>query len=397
MQPEAPKGIKTFLRGMGLLAPEPPKPLSAKDWLAQELKYPQDFGLSTPDGESHAVRISGKDADGFVGLDRTTGGRFVSFASASGLRDYLERSVRLPERVAPPSPVAFQAYTRLQVPNNTKEVREDTYQGRPRITSVSNVRGGVYLPESLKKMEAIVVDWEKEKDPFLHAYLSSLAQSLNRYAEKGGAPTTLVILRAINEDILKKFPYCHAMAKDGHLDDQEWFIPNKKVTLGVIMENQWCVCRHHALLFTAAIEFLQSTKLHPEIADSLKGVKARYLADMMDLNPLGSLTEEDDKISGHAYCGVSWKDHVVIVDPSGGLVATVPEIALLSMQKTRRLRYLYSAMRFMMDTSPERLYDKEITLTMAWARKDGLLKTAILQAIREARQRDVARSVRERL
>ncbi len=395
MQPSAPNGVKTFLRGIGVLPPEPPKRPSSKEWLAQELKYPQVFGLTTPDRENHAVQISGKDVDGFVGLDRASGGRFVSFASAGGLRDYLERSARhAGQQIEPPKQVAFQAYTRLHVGNSPKEVEEDTYQGRPRITSISNVQGGVYLPDGLKKMEAIVVDWDKQKDPFLHAYLSSLAQSLNRYAEQGGAPTTLVILRAINDDILKRFPYCHDMAKGGHLDDKEWFIPNKKVALGVIMEKQWCVCRHHALLFTAAIEFLQSAKLHPEIADALKGVKARYLADMMDLNPFGAEQEDDDRVSGHAYCGVAWKDHVVIVDPSGGLVATVPEIALLSTQKTRRLRYLYSAMRFIMDTCPERAYDKDIRLTFAWARNNGALKTTILQACREARRPEVARSIK---
>lgn len=391
MEQELPAGLRTMAARAVHQVREwfdpSPSSRSAEEraWVQACVERRTTFTIPDPEhrGEMSAVRVRGKDRAGFWVLERSTGERVASFATAGSCKRYLEVCHLEPEQKKEER-LAFTPYTRLGFVKTEADSGRAYYMGRPRITSISTVQGGVYLPEQLTTMEAIVVDWEK--DMFLRAYLRHVTSQFVDVLRQRRDLSALEIIRGVNAHILKQFPYQQKMLEEGYAASRDWYGPNTKVMLGAIMQSQDCVCRHHALIFAATLEYLQSSNVPPELRTRLEGARVRFLAEQMSTYK----NEERGRTSGHAYCGISLPEQALIVDPSAELVATATELALWSAQRTSFQRYLYSLTRFCLDSAMTGATMQELQRVAHWARSNAALRMVILDACNVARNREQA-------
>lgn len=380
MPPESPNGLRTWLRN---IVGTPPSAPSIEQGRVFRIPHPSKRGTTLE------VQTREKGADGYTPLVDAQGKIVAAFATPESLQQYLAiaQTVNQGERA---ERVEFVAYTQA-IGGGAKLVEPESYQGRPRITSVSSVQGGVYLPEQLHTMEAIVVDWEKDRH--LRAYVEGAHRSLKALADGGKAARPLAMVRAISNSILERFQYQKKMLDQKYVVSRDWYRPNAKVALGAIMEAQDCVCRHHALIFAATMEYLKSSHAHPSVRAQMQGIETRFLAEQMN----AYTKEEVSRTSGHAYCGVMLPDHVLIVDPSAGRVATLSEVALWSEVKTSYARYLYSLTRFVTDTENVNGISGELLQSIEWAKRNTRLRNVLLSACQIARRRTLANQIIKRL
>lgn len=391
MEQELPAGLRTMAARAVHQVREwfDPSPSSRstteRAWVQACAEQRTTFSIPDPErrGETSAVRVRGKDRAGFWVLERSTGERVASFATAGSCKRYLE-TCHLDPISKEGERLAFAPYTQIAFAKTDADASQAYYQGRPRITSISTVQGGVYLPEQLKTMEAIVVDWEK--DMFLRAYLRHVTRQFVEVLRQGRDLSALEIIRGVNAHILKQFPYQQKMLEEGYAASRGWYGPNAKVMLGAIMQSQDCVCRHHALIFAATLEYMQSSGAPPELRARLQGARVRFLAEQMSTYK----NEERGRTSGHAYCGISLPEQALIVDPSAELVATASELALWSAQRTSFQRYLYSLTRFCLDSAMTDTTKQELQRVAHWARSNAALRMVILDACTVARNREQA-------
>lgn len=252
------------------------------------------------------------------------------------------------------------AYTRV-VGTPLGALRE--YAGRERITSrTASVQGKVLLPEGLEnRMEGIVVDYEK--DAVLREYLEKkMLPYLLRQRIFGKAANFASTIEDISKKISKDFPYQQKMLEDEY--GQRRYPWGHKIYLGKVMDQQDMVCRHMGLLFAVTIDYLKAQGAGERLAVPATS-EVRFMADMQrDL--------DEEKRNGHAYCVMQNGGEYYVIDPTSGLARNVREVLASSDTGNQKYRYLFSALRFMVQ-SPSTQNDQFILQVMRKTRTEPKL------------------------
>ena len=266
------------------------------------------------------------------------------FASVEALRNAVDEAGQQQEELPlDKTPVTakrqFQhvGYSALASPEHVRE-----YEGRERITSrTESVQGKVYLPDMLVgSMEGIVVDYEK--DFLLRHYLEMkmLPYILSQNGE-GHRHHFAATIQLICQKIADDFPYQYKMLDREYC--RQRYSPGQKVSLGLIMQRQDLVCRHMGLLFAVTIDFLKKHSTEAQTGIPME-CDVRFMADTQR-----DLVEE--KRDGHAYCVMQRHQDYYVVDPTKRLAEDVRKILYSHNEGTSKYRYLFSALRCMLQSS----------------------------------------------
>lgn len=258
----------------------------------------------------------------------------------------------------------------------------EQYQGREVITSrTESIQGKVFYPRvSRDHMEAIVVDYEKDK--ILREYigkveqqLTNLIQQMRRAQRKVDFAVAASVITAY---VAADFPYSKRMKDDVGYRSAK-YPPGGKVHLGVFMQNQDMICRHHGLLAVAVLDFFRTHRTYLQNVREL-----RFVADQQQ-----DLLEEEN--SGHAYGFAKHLDpdkqenKYYILDPSRSAAVEMRNVFSSGKREKSPVayRYLFSTLRV--------LFQKEDPKDRPFI--EGIFE----RAKTDAKTRDVLRNIEQTL